>query len=196
MKKIIKIFLTVCILLTIANSYSQMRPIDIVLKSGERLSGTGKIKSKSLKFKPLGKRKSQFIELSKIKTAEIFFTSVGTKKYAFFTLTHLEEIIAVEELVIGKKASLYFTNSSSPLLIVSGGDFLSFRSDKTTYYAKMANDEKLTQLGDYIHSSQKLKIDIKIFFNDCKLLKEKIENKEFTTVNDMEKMFILFNKEC
>jgi hypothetical protein len=114
-------------------SYSQLRPIEIVLKDGDTLVGIGKLKADVVKYKPNRKSKAQFIKFSKIKLAEIYFESEGDKNYAFFMLDYLNKIIAVERLIEGKKASLYFLDKSSRSFI---GDSSSFKISTTTYYAK------------------------------------------------------------
>lgn len=194
-KKIIFKLLLVFIIfnLNVHFSYSQLRPIEVILKKGDTLVGIGKLKSDTVKFKVKRKTKAKFIEFSKIKSVEIYFESIGDKTYDFFILDYSNKIIPVERLFLGEKASLYFLEKNGQSLV---GAPTGFKMITTTYYAKKKEDTVLTELGNYLTSAQKLKIDVRTFFRDCELMMKKMDAGEFKRISDIEKMFTFYNKEC
>lgn len=185
---------------TISISYAQLKPVTITFKNGEKLSGIGKKKGYTFKFKTDENSKAQEFEFSKLKSVEIEFSYDQKGIYKFFQVKDSENFIAVEELVSGTKAELYTTSATfnfGGMGTGMGGMGMGVGSQSVTYYyIKKPNEDRLTELGAYSPLTNDLKGRVKTYFSDCKILIDKLENREFKVREGLEDIVKFYNKNC
>lgn len=174
---------------------AQMDPILITFKNGEMLNGIGKIKNSTIKFKIEQSAEAQEFEFAEIKSAEIETSNKKKEIYKFYQTNKSNEFIAVQEIVSGSKVELYSTsyryyNNSA----VSGG--FTYSQSVTHYYLKKANEEWLTDLGEYSPLTNDLKGKVKTYFSDCISLIEKLEKREFKVRKGLKDIVNFYNNNC
>ena len=188
--KLVSFFL----IFTISISYAQLKPVKITFKNGEILKGIGKKKGYTFKFKTDENAKAQEFEFSKLKSVEIEFSYDKKEIYKFFQVKDSENFIAVEELVSGNKAELYTTSAT---FNTGGMGGMGMGSQTVTfYYIKKPNEDRLTEFGAYSPLTNDLKGRVISYFSDCKILIEKLENREFKVREGLEDIVIFYNKNC
>lgn len=191
--------LSLLLIFTISICNAQMKPIVITLKSGEKLKGIGRKKGYTFKYKADENAKPQEFEFSIIKSAEIELSQNEITTYKCYQTKDSEKFIAVVEIISGNKAEL-FTTTKEYNTDVSGGmgmGGMSFGGGTVThYYVKKANEDRLTDLGEYSPLTNDLKGKVKTYFSDCKSLIEKLESREFKVKEGLENIVIFYNKNC
>ncbi len=196
--------LSLILIFTISISYAQLKPVTITFKNGEILKGIGKKKAYTFKYKTDENAKAQEFEFSKIKSVEIDFSYDQKVIYKFFQVKDSEYFIAVQELVSGNKAELFTTSATfnsggmgMGMGMGMGGMSMGMGSQTVTYYyIKKPNEDTLTEFGAYSPLTNDLKGKVKDYFSDCKILIEKLENREFKVREGLEKIVIFYNKNC
>ena len=189
---------------TISISYAQLKPVTITFKNGEKLRGIGKKKGYTFKFKTDENSKVQEFEFSKLKSVEIEFSYDQKGIYKFFQVKDNENFIAVEELVSGTKAELYTTSATFNTVGMGTGMGMGGMGvgmgmggqSVTYYYIKKPNEDRLTELGAYSPLTNDLKGRVKTYFSDCKILIDKLENREFKVREGLEDIVKFYNKNC
>ena len=185
--------LSLILIFTISTSYAQLNPVTIIFKNGDTIKGIGRKKVYTFKYKTDKKAKAEEFEFSKIKSVEIE-SSLGEKIiYKFFQVKGWANFIAVEEVVSGSKAELFKTSdtfNTGGMMGGMGGQSVTF------YYIKRPNEDKLTELGPYSPLTNDLKAKVKTYFSDCKILIEKLENREFKVREGLEDIVLFYNNNC
>jgi len=173
--------------------FAQLNPSEVMLKTGEKLIVIGKISGESFVYRAHKNAGPKRLHFNKIDYVKIMHSKKRISKYKFFEVKEADDEVVLEEIIVGRKASLYvqiihgFTN-------VAGGG--SFPVTSTSYYAKKNSDEMVTYLGVYALLSNKLNENVLDFFKDCDTLVKKIKDKEFRVKNDIGKMTKFYNTEC
>ncbi len=188
--------LSLILTFTISISYAQLKPVTITFKNGEKLRGIGKKKGYTFKFKTDENSKVQEFEFSKLKSVEIEFSYDQKGIYKFFQVKDSENFIAVEELVSGTKAELYTTSDTFNIGGMGTGMGGMGSQPVTFYYIKKPNEDRLTELGAYSPLTNDLKGRVKTYFSDCKILIDKLENREFKVREGLEDIVKFYNKNC
>ncbi len=195
---ILKLFTFILLLLVTVIShgqtlgYDKMRPSQLILKNGDTLNVIGKLKSNVFKYKKYSKAKPNKIGYSEIESIKIRFKKDFIQTFKLLSVKG-GKILPVEELVVGRKISLYGVTNN---FISKGVGGMRFQGTAIRYYIMKQNDYELTKLGDYSFPFRNLKEKIKTLFKDCDLLLKKIKNKEFRMRSDVQKMFVFYNKDC
>lgn len=179
-------------LLSIGICYSQMKPVVITFKDGALLTGIGKKKGSTFKYKSDNNAKAKEFEFSKIESVKMENYNDKDIIYKFFQVEGDERFIAVEELVSGTKAELFTTSST----FNHGGMGMGGSQSVTFYYVKRPNEEKLTELGEYSPLTNNLKSKVKSYFSDCKRLIDKLENRDFKVREGLEDIVAFYNDYC
>jgi hypothetical protein len=89
-----------------------MKPVVITFKDGALLTGIGKKKGSTFKYKSDNNAKAEEFEFSKIESVKMENYNDKDIIYKFFQVEGDERFIAVEELVSGTKAELFTTSST------------------------------------------------------------------------------------
>jgi hypothetical protein len=187
--------------------------VTITFQNGEILKGIGKLKSSVVKFKKDEKAEAQEFEFSKLKSVEFEYAVEKNAIYKFFKVKDSENYIPVEELVSGNKAELFKTSAT----YYTGGIGMGVggmngmggmggmgmgmgvpmgTSQTVTYYVKKPNEDILTELGAYNILTNNLKGKVKDYFADCKVLIEKLENREFKVRKGLKDIVNFYNNNC
>ena len=169
---------------------AQLKPITLMLKTGENLKINGKVKANSyLKYKNSVNDKSQKIHLSEIDYLKMKNAIGEEKVFRYMSVDNKKTGILVEEMVLGSKVSLYGVVENG--LIKQAGMITPITS--VDYYIKKNDAKELTRLGEYDPLLNNLREKVVNFFHDCDVLASKIKSKEFKVDSDMKKIVDFYN---
>ncbi|MFD2517591.1 hypothetical protein [Salinimicrobium flavum] len=178
-------------------SYSQFgepyRATEIVLHSGDTLTGMGKTKNKGFKFRSGSAEKPYYIEYSAIDFIQQKFSGKEWKTFKFFQTNNSDKFIRVEELMVGGPLELYAIVATGNAAVAGG---FSFPVTTVTNYLKKSDEEKLTEIGIYDPVFSDYTSKVKNYFSDCPKLLEQIENKKLRFRDGLEKMVEFYNNNC
>ncbi|MFV0249067.1 MAG: hypothetical protein ACK5H1_08950 [Tenacibaculum sp.] len=185
--------------------YNGLLPAEIVMKTGDTLRLTGKLRWKDYRYKDSITDKKISIPFTEMETLKITDKSGNTSRFKFFSVKGKDKIRAYEELVVGKKISLYcdafIIESSHPIGPVgqSGFSISLFGTHKIVkYYIRRPDETKLTKIGAYNTLFNELKHNLLPLFKDCELLLKRIKKKvyRYRREADIKTMFEVYNKQC
>lgn len=172
-------------------SYAQMQPSVVQLKSGEKLSGIGKLKAYVFKYKENDGAKAREIDFSEIESVTY---PESHQTYRFLVVKGEVQPRAMEVLSVGGKVELYTTSYTSAPMGTGTGMYTS--QTVVNYFIRKPTDAKLTEMGAYSPLMNNLKEKTIQYFSDCPLLAEKIKNGEFRVREGLEKIVAFYNSNC
>lgn len=183
----------------------QNKEVEFKYKSGLIVKGLGKISGKSdLKFRKSRKDKKEKISFDELEWAIINDKEGNSKKYVQLEIKGKNKKIIVEELRIGRM-NLYMndftslgTGFASRSPIGSSGS-LGFEGSNNyqvkNYFIKNEDEDYIEFFVSTDLFSKNFKKQARIFFQNCQLLVEKIESKQFKK-KDILEIIDFYNNEC
>lgn len=202
MKKLVTSVILLLFLLGNNGTYGQFKPIKLILKSGDSLTGLGKFsRGKKVKFKKNKASKAVKYNFKNLKRVQIYdedeiinyvyLKKKGKKIFRFYKELVRGEVSLYKIVVIGSAGGYGAVGHPGVPSGIRAGDSFSF----VKYFIKRKEDNGVTRFWEESIFSKSFKKAALDYFYDCKIIVEKVKKKEYKVDNIVE-MVEYYNTKC
>lgn len=167
----------------------------VVLKSGDTLTGTGKVKDDAFKFKAVTEKKSVYLDYADI---HVILQRAGVDKpletYRALQTTEYDDYIQVKVVLLGDKLELYTTEFGYK---DSWETYSLLREKNLNYYLKRSSEDRLTDISNHsLLGMYNFKEMLTNYMADCPQLVSLIEENQFDLKKEVPFVVSSYNKYC